>query len=384
MELTEKHCWAEIDINALKHNYNLIKDTFDKPFYAVIKADAYGHGAKYVAKIYSELGCFGFCVSSFGEAMELRKSGITKPILILGYTEPTKAHELFKNNLTQTVFSLEYATKLNDNALYPIDCHIKIDTGMGRLGFDMVNNKEQAVADMKSLRNLPNLRFTGLFTHFAVADSVDEESLIYTQRRLDLYAEAKTVLENRGFNIKYFHGQNSAGIARKLDAGFNIMRAGIVLYGRQPSDQVILPEIKPAMKLKTVVTHVKTIKDGAKVGYGIKYTAQGERKIATAAAGYADGIPRLLTAVGHNVEINGKLYPIIGNICMDQIMIDITGADIKAGDEITIFGGDGEISYTETAKKIMTIPHELMCAVAKRVPKVYTDNGKITYIQYGI
>ena len=304
--------------------------------------------------------------------------------MILGYTEPTKAHELFKNNLTQTVFSLEYATKLNDNALYPIDCHIKIDTGMGRLGFDMVNNKEQAVADMKSLRNLPNLRFTGLFTHFAVADSVDEESLIYTQRRLDLYAEAKTALENRGFNIKYFHGQNSAGIARKLDAGFNLMRAGIVLYGRQPSDRVILPEIKPAMKLKTVVTHVRTIKDGAKVGYGIKYTAQGERKIATAAAGYADGIPRLLTAVGHNVEINGKLYPIIGNICMDQFMIDITGADIKAGDEITIFGGDGEISYTETAKKIMTIPHELMCAVAKRVPKVYTDNGKITYIRYGI
>ena len=162
------------------------------------------------------------------------------------------------------------------------------------------------------------------------------------------------------------------------------MRAGIVLYGRQPSDRVILPEIKPAMKLKTVVTHVKTIKDGAKVGYGIKYTAQGERKIATAAAGYADGIPRLLTAAGHNVEINGRLYPIIGNICMDQFMIDITGADVKAGDEITIFGGDGEISYTETAKKIMTIPHELMCAVAKRVPKVYTDNGKITHIRYGI
>ena len=384
MELLERHCWAEIDVDALKHNYNLIKNTFGRPFYAVVKADAYGHGARYLAKLYSEMDCFGFCVASFGEAMELRKAGITKPVLILGYTEPAKAYDLFKNNLTQNVFSLEYATALNANALYPVDCHVKLDTGMGRLGFDLVGNKEQAWKDIKKLPELTNLKFSGVFSHFAVADGVSERDLMYTQKQMDLFTETVKLMPGWGFRLKTIHGQNSAAISRKLNGVYNTMRAGIILYGHQPSDEVILPEIRPAIKLKTIVTHIKTIKEGQSLGYGLNFTAQKETKVATIAAGYADGVDRLLSYLGHSVEINGTIYPVIGNICMDQMMVDVTDSDVKVGDEVMLLGGEGEISFTKTGAKIRSNSYELMCGITKRVPRVYIENGKTVHIEYGI
>jgi len=384
MELYERHCWAQVNVDALKHNYNLIKDTFGRPFYAVVKADAYGHGAKYLAKMYSRMDCFGLCVASFGEAMELRNAGITKPILILGYTEPTKAYELFKNNLTQNVFSLEYATALNNNALYPVDCHVKLDTGMGRLGFDLVGNKEEAHREIRKLLELHNLKFSGVFSHFAVADELDERKLIYTQRQMDLFSETVRLMSGWGFNLKTIHGQNSAGISRKLNGVYNTMRAGIILYGHQPSDDVILPEIIPAIDLKTIVTHTKTIHRGQSVGYGINFTAEKDTKVATIACGYADGVDRLLSFTGHKVMINGAYYPVIGNICMDQMMIDITDGDVKVGDEVLVIGGDGDISYTKTGAKIRSNSYELMCGITKRVPRVYMENGKIVHIEYGI
>ena len=384
MELLEKHCWAEIDIDAIKHNYNLIKDTFQRPFYTVVKADAYGHGAKYIAKVYSELDTFGFAVSSFNEAMELRNAGITKPILILGYTEPNKAYDLFKNNITQTVFSLEYAQNLSKFALYPVDCHVKLDTGMGRIGFDLISDKEKAQAEIKQLLNIPNLKFTGMFSHFPVADALDEHSLVYTQRRIDLYCETAKLMESWGFNLKILHGQNSAGIARKLNGCYNAMRAGIILYGNDPSDEVSLPGIRTAMKLKTVVTHVKTIKAGRQVSYGLHFTAEKDTKVATLASGYADGVPRLLSFADFKVKIGDKYYPVIGNICMDQLMVDITGSDVKVGDEVLVYGGDGENSIDNVARMTNTIPYEIMCAPTKRVPRVYKENGKIVHIEYGI
>ncbi len=384
MELNEKHCWAEISIDAIKNNYNIIKAMSDFPFYTVVKADAYGHGAKYISQVYRSMGTFGFCVSSYREAIELRKNGITKPILILGYTDPHKAYDLFKNNLTQTVISLEYAKQLNDNALYPIDCHVKLDTGMGRLGFDLIGEKEKSYSEIKQLLELSNLRFTGMFSHFPVADSVGEKELMYTQRQIDLFDETAKEMEKWGFNLRILHGQNSAGIARRLNGPFNTMRAGIILYGQQPSDEVILPGLEPCMDLKTIVTHIKTIHPGQSVGYGIHFTADKETKVATIAAGYADGVPRLLSFTGHNVEINGRYYPVIGNICMDQLMIDITGSDVQIGDEVLVIGGKGQCSYQEVADKTHTITHELMCDVAKRVPRVYTENGRIVHIEYGI
>lgn len=384
MELKEKHCWVEVDIDAIKNNYELIKYTFEKPFYTVVKADAYGHGAKYLAKVYSQLNTFGFAVSSFSEAMELRTAGITKPVLILGHTEPDKAYELFKNNLTQTVFSLEYAKALNDKALYPVECHIKLDTGMGRLGFDLVADKDKAYSEIRSLLNMHNLKITGMYSHFPAADAVDEKSLVLTHRQIELFSDTARLMDSWGFNLKTLHGQNSAGIARKLNGAFNTMRAGIVLYGCNPSDEVILPGLKAAMRLKTVVTQVKTIKAGQSVSYGLNWTATSDTKVATLAAGYADGVNRLLSFTGHKVESAGSYYPVIGNICMDQMMIDVTGSDIKAGDEVTVWGGKGENSLSKVAPKIYTIPYELMCGVSKRVPRVYKENGKIVHIEYGI
>ena len=384
MELKEKHCWAEIDIDAIKSNYELIKYTLDKPFYTVIKADAYGHGAKYLAKVYSEMDTMGFCVSSFSEAMELRSAGITKPVLILGYTEPNKAYELFKNNLTQTVFSLEYAKALNDQALYPIECHVKLDTGMGRLGFDLIADKEKAYSDIRGLLNFHNLKFTGLYSHFPAADSLDEKSLVLTQKQVELFADTARLMESWGFNLKYLHGQNSAGIARKLNGVFNTMRAGIILYGINPSEAVIFPQLKPAMALKTVVTHIKTVKAGQSVSYGMNWTATQDTKVATVAAGYADGVSRILGFTGHKVKIGDRFYPVIGNICMDQMMIDITDSDVKIGDEVTVWGGEGESAVEKVAAKAYTIPYEMMCGVSKRVPRVYKENNRIVHIEYGI
>ena len=384
MELNEKHCWAEIDIDAIKHNYELIKYIMEKPFYTVVKANAYGHGAKYLAKVYSELGTAGFAVSNFDEAMELRNCGITKPVLIMGYTSPAKAYELFKNNLTQTVFSLEYAKALNDQALYPVECHIKLDTGMGRLGFDMVADKAKAYSDIRSLLNMHNLKITGMYTHFPAADALDDKALVLTQKQIEMFSDTARLMESWGFNLKTLHGQNSAGIARKLNGVFNTMRAGIVLYGHNPSGEVILPQIKGAMSLKTIVTQVKTVKAGQSVSYGMNWTAAQDTKVATLAAGYADGVDRTLGFAGLKVKIGNEYYPVIGNICMDQMMIDVTDSDVKVGDEVTIWCGEGENSLSVIAPKIYTIPYELMCAVSKRVPRVYKENNKIVHIEYGI
>lgn len=384
MELKEKHCWAEIDVDAIRSNYELIKYTLEKPFYTVVKADAYGHGAKYIAKIYSEMDTFGFCVSNFSEAMELRNSGITKPILILGYTEPNKAYELFKNNLTQTVFSLEYAKALNDQALYPIECHIKLDTGMGRLGFDLLADKEKAYSEIRALLNMHNLKCTGVYSHFPAADALDDRALVMTQKQVEIFGDTVRLMESWGFNLKTMHGQNSAGIARKLNGKFNTMRAGIILYGVNPSEEVIFPQIKPAMSLKTIVTHIKTVKAGQSVSYGMNWTATQDTKVATVAAGYADGVSRILGFTGHKVKIGDRFYPVIGNICMDQMMIDITDSDVKIGDEVTVWGGEGESAVEKVAAKAYTIPYEMMCGVSKRVPRVYKENNRIVHIEYGI
>ena len=384
MELIDRHCWAEVDVGAIKHNYNLIKDTFQMPFYTVVKADAYGHGAKFIGKVYQDLDTFGLCVSSFSEAMELRKAGITKPILILGYTDPARAYDLFKNNLTQIIFSLDYAKQLNKNALYPIEGHVKLDTGMGRLGFDLLTDKEAAYADIRQLLNLHNLKITGMFSHFPVSDSVGEKEILYTQRQLELFAETYRLMDSWGFNLRVLHGQNSAGIARKLNGVFNTQRAGIILYGEQPSDEVILPEIEKAMELKTIVTHIKAVKTGRYIGYGLQFCAQRDSIIATLACGYADGVPRQLNYTGHSVLINGQLCPVVGKVCMDQMMVDITDASVNVGDEVLVLGGDGETSFETVAAKAMTVNYEIMCGIAKRVPRVYKENGRVLHIEYGI
>lgn len=380
MNLPEKHCWAEISLDAIKANYNFIKESFEKPFYVVLKADGYGHGARYLAKIYEEMGAYGVAVSCYAEAMELRSSGVKLPILILGYTSPDKATMLSKNQISQTVHSLEYAKQLQQHSLYPIDCHVKLDTGMGRIGFDMVGDKEKALSDMKELLNFPNLRFTGIFSHFPVADSLGAEEVEYTQRQIELFDEAVEYLTRYGFNFKAIHGQNSAGILRKLGNKFNIMRAGIILYGMFPSEKLVGGSLTPVMEVKTVVTHVKEIKAGQKLGYGFSYTADFPTTVATVAIGYADGLPRAVKDKNYTMNINGVDYPLIA-VCMDQCMLDVTFGNVKVGDEVIAMGGSGSQSFDNIAKLTDTINYEIPCGIQRRVPKVFVENGKMIYVE---
>jgi len=380
MNLPEKHCWAEISLEAIKNNYNFIKDSFEKPFYVVLKADGYGHGARYLAKIYEEMGAYGVAVSCFAEAMEIRSSGVKLPILILGYTSPDKATMLSKNQISQTVHSLEYAKQLQQHSLYPIDCHIKLDTGMGRIGFDMIGDKEKALDEMKQLLTLPNLRFTGIFSHFSVADSLGAEEIEYTQQQMELFGEAVEYLTRYGFDFKTVHGQNSAGILRKLGADFNTMRAGIILYGMFPSSQLAGGDLTPVMQVKTVVTHVKEIKAGQRVGYGFSYTADFPTTVATVAIGYADGLPRALKDKNYTMNVNGVDYPVIA-VCMDQCMLDVTFGSVKVGDEVVAMGGSGAQSFDNIAALTGTINYEIPCGIQRRVPKIFVENGKAVYVE---
>jgi len=380
MNLPEKHCWAKISLKALRDNFNFIKNSFNMPFYVVLKADGYGHGARYLAKIYEEMGAFGVAVSCYAEAMEIRSSGVKLPILILGYTSPEKAAQLSKYQITQTVHSLEYAKQLQQQSLYPIDCHLKLDTGMGRIGFDLVADKDKALNEMKELLTLPNLRFTGIFSHFPAADGLDEFSVEYTEKQKELFNEAYDYLTRYGFDFKVVHGQNSAGILRKLNARFNTMRAGIILYGMNPSDSLAGCDLSPVMEIKTVVTHVKDVNKGQYIGYGLGYKAEMPVTVATVAIGYADGLPRFLKKKDYTMNINGVDYPLIA-VCMDQCMLDVTFGNVKVGDEVVAMGGTGSQSFDRIAKMTGTINYEIPCGIQRRVPKVFMEDDKVIFVE---
>ena len=380
MNLPEKHCWAKISLDAIKNNYNFIKNSYNNRFYVVLKADGYGHGARYLAKIYEQMGAFGIAVSCFAEAMEIRNSGVKLPLLILGYTNPEKATLLSKYQISQTVHSLEYAKQLQQHSLYPIDCHIKLDTGMGRIGFDLVADKEKAFAEMKSLLEMPNLRFTGIFSHFPVADSLGEEEIEYTQNQIELFNETVEYLTRYGFDFKIVHGQNSAAILRKLHAKFNTMRAGIILYGLVPSRQLAGGDLMPVMEVKTIVTQVKEVKAGQCMGYGFSHKAQLPMTVATVAIGYADGLPRPLKGKNYTMNINGVDYPLIA-ICMDQCMLDVTFGNVKEGDEVIAMGGTGAQSFDNIAQLIGTINYEIPCGIQRRVPKVFMEGDKVIFVE---
>ena len=380
MNLPEKHCWAKISLSAIRNNYNFIKNSFGQQFYVVLKADGYGHGARYLAKVYEEMGAFGIAVSCYAEAMEIRSSGVKLPILILGYTSPEKATILSKYQITQTVHSLEYAKQLQQHSLYPIDCHLKLDTGMGRIGFDLIGDKEKAYAEMKQLLELPNLRFTGVYSHFPAADSFAEEEIEYTQHQIELFNETVEYLTRYGFDFKIVHGQNSAGILRKLNGKFNTMRAGIILYGMFPSEKLAGGDLTPVMEIKTIVTQVKEIKPGQCVGYGLNYKADFPTTVATVAIGYADGMPRSLKNKNYTMSINGVNYPLIA-ICMDQCMLDVTFGDVKAGDEVVAMGGCGDQSFDNIAKITNTINYEIPCGIQRRVPKVFMEDDRVVYVE---
>ena len=385
-ELYEKHCWALVDLDAMQSNLALIQKTVGAPVCCVVKADAYGHGAAVAGPWLEENGAAAFAVSCLAEARHLRRHGISKPILILGYTDPLQVDQLAFNCITQTVYSEEYAKALSaaaQNAGVEVHCHFKVDTGMGRIGFSVRSDFEAAIAAMERCAVLPKLHFSGIFQHFAVADSITPENETYTQAQHALFERTVQRLQADGIALHTIHCANSAAQMRYPEWHHSLTRAGIILYGLDPSEDAHFPELQPALSLHCIVTFVKELQPGQCVSYGRTFTADHPMRVATVCVGYADGYPRALSGgQGQGVmSIHGCPAPVVGRVCMDQTLVDVTNIpEVKMGDEVVVFGpGAGDTADT-IAKKTNTINYEIVCGLARRVPRVYKENGTVCKI----
>lgn len=365
---------AEISVDAIKHNYKQIRSIIPKhtEMMGIIKADGYGHGAIEVAKILQEQGVNRFAVAIAKEGEELRKEGIVSPILILGYTPKADIKTLIENDLTQTVFSYEMAKYISEEAKKlnkTVNIHLKVDTGMGRIGF---MSSSQSIEEINKMAELTHINMEGIYTHFSTAD---EEDPTYTKDQWSIFEGFLKELDEVGIHLPIMHAANSGAIMCHAYTHLNVVRPGIILYGYYPSGylQNKVLDLQPAMTLKTQVVHVKELPEGHYVGYGRKFYTKEKTKIATIPIGYADGYSRRLAGKGR-VLIHGQYAPVIGSICMDQFMVDVTGIKgVKVEDEVVIFGkqGDQAIPIEELADALGTINYEVMCMIGKRVPRLY-------------
>nr|WP_296060018.1 alanine racemase [uncultured Ruminococcus sp.] len=386
-----KRTWAEISLNAIEHNYNVIRNKVadDTKVCCVIKADGYGHGAVELSQIYEKLGADFFAVSNIDEGIEIRKSGSKLPIVILGYTPVSEAENLAAYNISQAVFSLEYAKELSEKCVEE-DCickmHIKVDSGMSRIGFmcQEFPRDEYSIEEICEACCLPNLEVEGLFTHFCVSDE-DAEGREFTNKQYENFIHVRDSLKKRGVDISVVHCSNSGAIEDYPETCCDMVRAGIILYGLAPSSKLAdRLDLVPAMTLKTVVAFVKEVQKGATISYGRTFTADRKMKIATVPIGYADGFIRQNAKDGY-MMVNGKKAKIVGRICMDQTMLDVTDIeDVKTGDEVVVFGTgeNGEPTADSLAENTGTINYETVCLVGKRVPRIYIKDGKIENVMY--
>lgn len=371
-----KRTWCEIDLNALKYNIDTIKSITDKKIIAVVKANAYGHGDVEVSKELQSLGIDYFAVSNIDEAIHLRSNGITGSILILGYTPVENADLLSKYDVIQAVVGYDYAVSLNQS-LKGFGCtakvHLAIDTGMSRIGF-VQNGSNDATDEIVKVYSLSNLVVDGMFTHLCVADSFKEANVSFTEYQLSNLDTIVSKLKSLGYGCGLVHAQNSAGLTNLQKPQYDAVRAGIILYGLNPSDDVRKDVVyKPILSFKSVVSLVKYIHSGDTVGYGRTFTAKDTMKVATVSAGYADGYNRLLSNRA-DVLIHGKRCRVIGNVCMDQFMVDVSELDdVKCGDVVTLVGKDGnqEVTLDELANLVGTINYELACDINVRATRVY-------------
>lgn len=378
----KRRCWAEINLDALRHNFRLVKQCAgDAAVMAVVKADAYGHGDAAVAPLLEKEGADAFAVACLGEALRLRRAGVTKPVLILGYTHPESAAALAAHDIRQTVFSPEYAEALSAAAVradVTVRVHLKIDTGMARLGFapDDAEGAARAAA-------LPGLSAEGIFTHFAAADSETPQDREYTRRQYALLCGMIDALARRGVTFPVRHCCNSAGTFAWPEYRLDLVRPGIILYGEQPSPEVTLPGLRGAMRLCAVVSQVRTLAPGDAVSYGCTYRAPHTVRAATLTIGYADGYPRALSSRG-TVSLHGLPARVLGRVCMDQIIVDATDIpQAKPGDTAVIFGGEAADSVAAVAAMTGTIGYEVLCDVGRRVPRVYIENGaRVASVDY--
>ena len=384
MEYKLNRAWAEINLDNIAHNIREIRRITHKnaKIMGVVKADAYGHGVMEVTRTLLANGAERLAVSMLDEAIQLRRNGIEAPILILGYTDPIRANEIIENDVTQTVYSRELAQALSDEAVRQgkkVKIHIKIDTGMSRMGF---LPGYSAVKNVVEISQMPNIIIEGLFTHFATADEKNRE---FTLMQFERFMSICSELQRIGIHIPVKHCANSAGIIEYPEMHLDMVRPGIILYGMYPSEEVDRSKIhlKPAMTLKANVILVKEVEKNTSVSYGRIFTTQRTSKIATIPIGYADGYTRMLSNKG-KVLIREQFAPIVGRICMDQCMIDVTDIEGNAevGDEVVLIGtqGDNVISVEDVAQSIGMINYEFVSIVGKRIPRAFIHDGKISKI----
>ena len=386
MDKIMRPVWAEIDLDILANNMrNIKKLAGDKEVMAVVKADAYGHGALDVAPCLLENGASKLAVAMLTEAIELRNNNITAPIMILGYTPIYLGEELIKYNIEQTIYDLNYAKELSNLAIKlnkKAKIHIALDTGMGRIGFLPTDESFNAICE---ICNLPGLDVIGIFTHFSSSDEKNKE---YTQYQFNQIYNFIERLEVNEINIPLKHASNSAAIIDLPNTYLDAVRAGIILYGYYPSDEVKkdILSIKPALTLKAKIAHVKELDSGMYISYNRTFKTSRKSKIATIPIGYADGYIRTLKHEA-KVIVNGQLAPIVGNICMDQFMIDVTDIDnVKSGDEVILLGESNEVKFNadDLAKCMNSINYEVLCLLKNRVPRAYIKNGKIIHVKNNV
>lgn len=390
-----KRTWAAVDLDAVAGNVTAIRNTL-RPgcmLMGVVKADAYGHGDYYVSKELAELGTDWFGVSNLVEGMALRDYGLTQPILIFGATPVSQTEQLIQHSITQAVYSHEHALALSREAQrlgLTAKVHVKVDTGMGRLGFVEDGISDEAEHQIAEAYQLPGLEVTGIFTHFACADERSESAVLYTKAQFDRFMKVCRYLEQKGIRPGIRHCCNSGGTLLYPEYQLDMVRPGIILYGLDPSDECrgILP-LSPAMSLYTTVSMVKEIKAGTCVSYGRTFTAPKDMTVATVAIGYADGYSRGLSNKARML-VRGQFAPVVGRVCMDQLMLDITGIpQVTEGDVVTIVGQDqgNVLTVDEMAALCDTVNYEKVCVVGRRVPRVYYKNGKefgaVDYIRPG-
>ncbi len=365
--------WAEIDVCALVHNFKTIKESTENcSIMAVVKADAYGHGTETIIPALVQAGADCFAVSNIDEAIELRDLDVKAPILILGYTPPMAAAELNKYNIIQCVYDKEYAKMLSFYATQQkvtVEAHIKLDTGMGRIGFNCRSNELSGINDALDCLKLPAINYTGVFTHFAAADRSGDTNGDYTALQYARFIKAAGVLQQNCANIKILHCCNSAGLLAEKDKHSSLCRPGVILYGLSPDkDMKFSQKLIPVMTLKSVVSMVKEVEKDTFVSYGRTFKSDKKLKLATVSVGYADGYPRSLSNKGE-VLIRGQRAKIVGRICMDQMVVDVSHInDVQINDEVTLFGKD--LPVDEIAELAGTINYEIVCGVSKRVPRI--------------
>lgn len=368
-----RRTWAEIDVSALRHNFSVLKNlSKNSEITCVVKANSYGHDDNIVVPALNEAGCKRFAVSNIEEAVHIRNLGVDKPILILGYTPVSFAEELYKFNISQCVFSADYAKELSRFAAekgVTVKIHIKLDTGMGRLGFDCRSDELAEIDSAIESAKLPNLELEGIFTHFASSDRSDEEEDGFTDLQYSRFDKAIKLMNAAGLDPEVCHCRNSAAMLKDKDKELDLSRAGICLYGLTPSTALNIKEdLIPVMTFKSIVSMVKKIRRGDTVSYGRTFKAHKDMTVATVSAGYADGYPRLLSNKGY-VLINGQKANILGRVCMDQFVVDVSDIDGVATDtEVILFGKD--LPVEEIAATCGTINYEIICGISPRVPRI--------------